>query len=725
MGKLHLNQAAEKEANENGKRFMNSTNVVEDMSRVHGVDLSSVRIHADGNAAQQTAARGVDAYSTGKDVFFARNAFNQSDPASRGLLAHELTHSLQQGMGSEAASIQQSAPVGAEQGGFFDFFRRGAAPSELERGLIQESVQEEEAQWAENDYGQVPEKYITNKPDRNHTLWAYMYDTDLDGPTQTPVLETHSFMPRESVDGVGAQFLHSYIGLRFTHRTHPNRFERKRIKVGFGGGGSPFSTHGTLMDDRGTQADMSTETPITKSKLEEVMDVIPQKSQEPYNVFSHNCNDFVKEIAEMVGARVPAQLHDSTLGPAGAYKNLANAAAGGEQQRTRFFQGGAVGAGQMSRGQRQKLMSGFYETAKSAARWDATPFMFNRDLAENASQMKQSATKMEPFFDRTLEKISEENELKQILREVNTNGKALMRTKATFSLSHPRVNMVTMKSMALAKQLERRFLPKFQLVENIADEDTLLSSLDSYISNAELDKRRDHMKRIARAKAKNEDVSLINPTSVSNDAYFKDLKQNMFLDKSGTYDKEQNNMEIVGDLFLRAAGLTPDAILRHIMSVGNEIEGNLRNQIRVAEIMRLVRDNLRSGNLSDINKYLERYAQKHIYLNHSQIAASIAVAITDRIMKIADRANLGVASELTSFRGWEIGVAQRRKENSLDYEDSDENDNSVGDFLRRNIVNTRNNPNNAKRFEALNMVNDIEKFFFEKLSALTRAQTQQ
>ena len=57
----------------------------------------SVRIHTDESAARGAAERGVDAFSTGKDVFFARGAFDRSDPASRGLLAHELSHSMQQG----------------------------------------------------------------------------------------------------------------------------------------------------------------------------------------------------------------------------------------------------------------------------------------------------------------------------------------------------------------------------------------------------------------------------------------------------------------------------------------------------------------------------------------------------------------------------------------------------------------------------------------------------
>ena len=121
--KVYMNSAAEREATEVGKKFMHSTDVVGDMSRAYGTDLSSVQIHADSSSDRKTAQRGVDAFSTGKDIFFARAAFNKNDPASRGLLAHELSHSIQQGVGGEMGGMQHSAPMGAEQGGLIDWFR--------------------------------------------------------------------------------------------------------------------------------------------------------------------------------------------------------------------------------------------------------------------------------------------------------------------------------------------------------------------------------------------------------------------------------------------------------------------------------------------------------------------------------------------------------------------------------------------------------------------------
>ena len=123
--KLHFDMAAELEADEIGQKFQNSTDVVGDMSRAYGVDLSGVSIHTDSAAADMVAQRGVDAFSTGTDVFFGRGIFNAGNADSRRLLGHELAHSMQQGVGGGMGAVQQSAPLGAEQGGWLgNLFRR-------------------------------------------------------------------------------------------------------------------------------------------------------------------------------------------------------------------------------------------------------------------------------------------------------------------------------------------------------------------------------------------------------------------------------------------------------------------------------------------------------------------------------------------------------------------------------------------------------------------------
>ena len=68
----------------------------QDMEQRFGHDFSQVRVHAD--AAAERSARDVHAhaYTVGRDVVFATGQFAPATPGGRRLLAHELTHVVQQ-----------------------------------------------------------------------------------------------------------------------------------------------------------------------------------------------------------------------------------------------------------------------------------------------------------------------------------------------------------------------------------------------------------------------------------------------------------------------------------------------------------------------------------------------------------------------------------------------------------------------------------------------------
>lgn len=62
-----------------------------------GHDFSQVRVHTDGKAAESTKAVNGLAYTVGRDVVFGPGQFTPQTGVGRKLLAHELTHVLQQG----------------------------------------------------------------------------------------------------------------------------------------------------------------------------------------------------------------------------------------------------------------------------------------------------------------------------------------------------------------------------------------------------------------------------------------------------------------------------------------------------------------------------------------------------------------------------------------------------------------------------------------------------
>ncbi|MCA8976553.1 MAG: DUF4157 domain-containing protein, partial [Planctomycetes bacterium] len=87
-----------------------------------GHDFGNVRVHTDASAAE--LARSVDAraFTIGRDVVFGAGRYAPSSTSGRWLLAHELTHVVQQANGA-AAGLLQRAPDGAADGK-----RKPAAP---------------------------------------------------------------------------------------------------------------------------------------------------------------------------------------------------------------------------------------------------------------------------------------------------------------------------------------------------------------------------------------------------------------------------------------------------------------------------------------------------------------------------------------------------------------------------------------------------------------------
>jgi len=96
-----------------------------------GHDFGPVRIHTGGAAAESAEAINARAYTVGRDVVFGSAQFKPETPAGKLLLAHELTHVVQQekGVARGASEVVQRDPVveGPEievTGGSDEFFRR-------------------------------------------------------------------------------------------------------------------------------------------------------------------------------------------------------------------------------------------------------------------------------------------------------------------------------------------------------------------------------------------------------------------------------------------------------------------------------------------------------------------------------------------------------------------------------------------------------------------------
>ncbi len=86
-----------------------ANNIREPMEQAFGADFSGVKVHTDGQSDQLNRSIQARAFTTGQDVFFRSGEYNPGSRGGQELLAHELTHVVQQNGGAVQRLPQQAA----------------------------------------------------------------------------------------------------------------------------------------------------------------------------------------------------------------------------------------------------------------------------------------------------------------------------------------------------------------------------------------------------------------------------------------------------------------------------------------------------------------------------------------------------------------------------------------------------------------------------------------
>jgi hypothetical protein len=79
------------------------------MEQLFGANFGGVRVHTGSEADSLNRSLNAIAFTTGQDIFFREPAYSPGSPAGKELLAHELTHVVQQG----SSSVQGKLVLGA------------------------------------------------------------------------------------------------------------------------------------------------------------------------------------------------------------------------------------------------------------------------------------------------------------------------------------------------------------------------------------------------------------------------------------------------------------------------------------------------------------------------------------------------------------------------------------------------------------------------------------
>ncbi|MCJ7625114.1 MAG: DUF4157 domain-containing protein [Anaerolineaceae bacterium] len=84
---------------ERGRGENLNTSVQAEMQDSFGYDFSNVNVHSSSESGSLNEQLGSKAFTTGQDIFFNQGAFEPNSSSGKELLAHELTHVVQQGTG--------------------------------------------------------------------------------------------------------------------------------------------------------------------------------------------------------------------------------------------------------------------------------------------------------------------------------------------------------------------------------------------------------------------------------------------------------------------------------------------------------------------------------------------------------------------------------------------------------------------------------------------------
>ncbi len=84
---IYSTKSSGKSMNESTKSFMESR---------FGADFSKVRIHSDNNSSQLSNQLNAQAFTVGNDIYFNKGKYSPESHEGKHLLAHELTHTIQQ-----------------------------------------------------------------------------------------------------------------------------------------------------------------------------------------------------------------------------------------------------------------------------------------------------------------------------------------------------------------------------------------------------------------------------------------------------------------------------------------------------------------------------------------------------------------------------------------------------------------------------------------------------
>jgi hypothetical protein len=172
---IRINTSIENGINrEKGNGQLLPSKTREFMENRFGVDFGKVNVHTDANASEMNQELGAKAFTVGNDVYFNENKYNPNSIDGKHLLAHELTHTVQQGSFSKSSC----GNVSASQNGIVQKDDETESTAEIQPEVVTREATEAERR----EFVQIATTYLQE-------AGSFFQEATIDASTLDRVLE--------------------------------------------------------------------------------------------------------------------------------------------------------------------------------------------------------------------------------------------------------------------------------------------------------------------------------------------------------------------------------------------------------------------------------------------------------------------------------------------------------------------------------------------------------
>ncbi len=197
-----------------GKGSSLPENTRTDMESTIGADFSGVSIHTDNNAVQMNKDLGAKAFTHGSDIYFNQGQYDTNSSGGQHLLAHELTHTVQQGAAIRKKVDASASEPATEEETIID--------RKVDSSIGEPAVKEEETLVDRKVDTTVQEPAIQKEEDEDEPGWLqrkiasglnYLAERIVPGYTLLNVVLGKNIITKQPVARTGVNLIEGFMDL--------------------------------------------------------------------------------------------------------------------------------------------------------------------------------------------------------------------------------------------------------------------------------------------------------------------------------------------------------------------------------------------------------------------------------------------------------------------------------------------------------------------------------